>query len=320
MSKEANPSPMQWKPPKLSKDFNELFSDRFIWASEWIPTNNVVNPPTARQSIRKEEKVPVPLPDTISFENATESDGDGILPTSTADGFSGLYCLSHLEQLALVEVDWGIHKYDEWSEKISLSLRVVPRSALNGALTFERRRSKNGPQKRKRTKQILAATALNTIFHGGAQWSEMTYHHFKEFAAGRLSKVRDDYSIETDVLSSRAMKTIDGADAITCLKQLEDVGLLLSIDFKIVKGPDEKETMALCIRRNGDDELVSQEKRLVSGQSRKSIRQGLAARAMKIIAGDRWFDHSFEALKSKLESEERLTSFGGVNATRPGVA
>lgn len=97
----------------------------------------------------------------------------------------------------------------------------------------------------------------------------------------------------------------DGTDAITCLKQLQDLGLLHELRFEAtgvenIENRDAEETITLTLRIfDGRKKVYEQRRPWYGSISRKSVRHCLAAEALTGIAPN-WFDQTFEEIKAVL--------------------
>mmetsp|Transcript_36050 Transcript_36050/g.74955 ORF Transcript_36050/g.74955 Transcript_36050/m.74955 type:complete len:1090 (-) Transcript_36050:4294-7563(-) len=308
-------SPVKWKAPRLSKSFDDLCSDKYIWASEWVTGKEQRSPlssSSSQYSSHTNDKVK-----TLADFAAAPSSVAVNEKLSTSDGYSAVVCLTLMESLRLVDIAWSVESDDASVELVKLVVKLPAFSLFSSlkreVLEYERARVNDGSSKSRRLlKQELAAQALNEVFPKG--WTDMTFGGFKDLITTSLKDARrehrpgieDNENIELDELVSTV--TTDGTDAFTCLKQLEDAGVLLSVELSVIESDatndtESAETIVLSICRADAEEMRLVEKRSYGKTpSRKTVKQTLASRALSCMFGEHWFKKSFHTIKVALKS------------------
>lgn len=128
----------------------------------------------------------------------------------------------------------------------------------------------------------------------------MRFKEFKKAISASKTRIVDDGQRRHDLIANA-----DGTDAISCLKQLQDLGLLNDLSFEAtgiddIENRNAVEDMTLKLRTSEGETKVYEEKRPWYGNiSRKSVRHNLAAKALTDIA-PHWIDQTFEEIKAQL--------------------
>ena len=208
---------------------------------------------------------------------------------STSDGVSALQLLNILVDLGL-EVKWESRFDNAATQTVSLT---VPQShELNQDVVVTRSRPFPYVMSEKQLRQQMAAFVLDKMFLCG--FSNSTSRNLKAQYLGNRNINRN--------INRSINVTADGIDAISCLKQLDDAGLIGSVKWSALNGigcldlfleHESGTTRYLSYKQeNGPQQSYA--------PSRREIKHRLASNAMLDIFGPDVFNKTFESLKSIL--------------------
>ncbi|KAL7581657.1 hypothetical protein ACA910_022204 [Epithemia clementina (nom. ined.)] len=248
LRKDASESPQSWNPPEpFSPWLAQLHHDNFIHVIELASLENTqssrissrigfwtvgVNGVSDNDRMKSElthmspENVDVPDKDhnetSLSAMVSDVQSETSKLKLSTSDGLTALQFLNMLVDLGLV-AHWESVVDDAQTHSITLTVQSEWHPALkNQDIVVERQRRFPYRKSAKHLKHEIAAVVLEHMF--SRAWFQCSsrelkaqYMHANEIDRLKVVNGRTSSSINT---------TADGTDAISCLKQLDDAGLI----------------------------------------------------------------------------------------------
>ena len=208
---------------------------------------------------------------------------------------------------------------DEFLSRFESINRIAYKDAYE---SFQKRKKKSQKVAAKSLKMTLTSSSVKVMSNGEATPGSSAERK-------RRKRRSEDENVDVSILDRSPYtpvpkdfaRTKDGQSALACLKQLQDAGLIGSIDWAYTLpsksvyasfNPQEHEHILLTVSKSenrelnalGDDFLEYEQDREINRVSKKDLKQHLATFAISEIAGPkvRWSELTFKELKEAIAS------------------